>query len=320
MKIIRRIINPLFAFIGIQLVWVLVVIFWIYWFMGSHRKLRAMAEKYGPELLQSGVDWFILVEGLLLLCAILAGVYVIFLYWRKQAALYRAQRDFVAQVTHELKSPLASLQLHLETIRRRRPAPEKMETFVDTMLADTDRLDTLINNLLTASRLEPKRLKLALTPCDLSDFVAVYCRSHQFSLPKAGKMRLDIEPGLCARIEKDSMETVLRNLLENAILYSAGPPVIEVTLRGEERHAHLTFADKGRGVEKEEQKKLFRMFYRVRPPGETIRGSGLGLFIVKALVRLHHGKVWLESEGTGKGTTFHILLPLCRKESEEETS
>ena len=188
MKIFRRLINPFFAFIGIQLVWILVVVGWIYWFMGSHRRLRELAEKYRPELLTRGVDWLILVEGLVLLLAILAGVYVIFLFWNRQASLYRAQRQFIAQVTHELKSPLASLQLHLETIRRRRPSPAKMETFLDTMLADTERLDGLISNLLSANRLEQRGTRLTLKPCNFSDFVSGYFRRHQFSLPHGGSM------------------------------------------------------------------------------------------------------------------------------------
>lgn len=320
MKFFRRIFNPLMAFIGIQLVWVLVVVFWVYWFVGSHRKLRAIAHRYGPELLKGGVDWFILVEGLLLLLAILVGVYVIFLYWRRQAALNRAQRQFIAQVTHELKSPLASLQLHLETIRRRHPSPEKMQTFLDTMLADTDRLGTLIDNLLSANRLETRKPRLSLQSADLSQLVTRYFRAHQFSLPRAGTMALDIAPDLHARIEPEALETVFRNLLENALLYSGGePPVIAIRLEKEGNYAHLRFSDQGKGIAKKEQKKVFRMFYRVRS-GETIRGSGLGLFIVRAVIRLHRGKVWLESEGANRGTTVHILLPLIEKTAAKEAS
>lgn len=318
MKIFRRIVNPLFAFVAIQLAWVLVVVFWVYWFMGKHQQLRALAERYSPELLQGGIDWFILVEGLVLLVAILAGVYVIFLFWRRQAALYRAQRNFIAQVSHELKSPLASLQLHLETIRRRRPSPARMDTFIDTMLADTDRLDTLINNLLAASRLEQKNLKLSLAPGNLSELVANYFRPRQYALPKAGKMELEIEPDLYARIDAAEIETVLRNLLENALLYSGGPPFIRVTLKREGNRAHLIFMDRGKGIEKREQKKVFRMFYRVRHSGETIRGSGVGLFIVRAVIRHHGGKVWLESQGRDKGTTFHVSLPLYPHKPEEK--
>ena len=309
-RIGRFIINPFMAFIGIQLLWILVVVFWVYWFMGKHRELRSIAQKYSPELLEGGVDWFILIEGLLLLVAILAGVYVIFLYWRRQAALYRAQRDFIAQVTHELKSPLASLQLHLETIRRRRLPKEKLDVFIDTMLGDTDRLQTLINNLLTANRVEQKGLKLALHGADFSEIVTQYFRRHQFSLPRAGKMQLEVEPGLRVPLDEEAMETVFRNLLENAILYSTGAPQIRIALFREGRYAHLVFSDKGRGIEKKEQKKVFRMFYRIKRGKETIRGSGLGLFIVRAIVRLHRGKIHLESGGTDQGTAFHILLPL----------
>jgi len=320
MRPFRRFINPVFAFIGIQLIWLLMVIFWIYWFMGKHRQLRSLAERYSPELAQGGVDWFILVEGLLLLAAILAGVYVIFLYWQRQAALYRAQRDFIAQVSHELKSPLASLQLHLETIRRRRPPAEKMDTFLDTMLADTDRLDRLIDNLLTASRLERRGLKLNLRPTDLSAFINGYFRPRQYSLPQAGKMQLAVTPGLHVRIDAEALETALRNLLENALLYSAGPPEISIGLCRESGFAHLTIADRGRGIERREQKKIFQMFYRVRHPGETIRGSGMGLFIVRTIIRLHKGKIRVESAGINQGTTFHILLPLSDSGQEERTS
>ncbi len=318
MKIFGRFINPVFAFIGIQIAWVLVVIFWVYWFMGSHRKLRMLAEKYSPDLLQGNLDWLILTEGLLLLGAILAGVYVIFIYWRRQAALYRAQRNFVAQVSHELKSPLASLQLHLETMRRRRLPPEKVQSFIEIMLADTDRLGTLVDNMLTASRLEQRGTKLFLRPVDLSEFISGYFGKQRFSLPRGGTMQIEVEPDLQAAIETEALETALRNLLENAILYSPQSPEIRVGLRAEGDFAHFTLADRGRGIEKRDQKKVFGMFQRLRLPGETIRGSGLGLFIARAVVLRHRGKIWLESAGAGRGTTVHILLPLYRNAPQQQ--
>lgn len=312
MKLFGRIINPLVAFIGIQLVWILVVVFWVYWFLGSHRKLHALAEKYSPELLHGGLNWFILVEGLLLLVAILAGVYVIFLYWTRQRTLYRTQRDIIAQVTHELKSPLASLQLHLETVRRHRPPPEKMKVFLDTMLADTDRLRGQIDNILAANRLEHKGLKALLRPTDLSAFVRAYFRRHQFSLPLGGRMELDIAPGLQALTDTDLLATAFRNLLENALLYAQGTPEIQVRLHRQGRYAHLVFADRGRGIARQDLKKVFHMFYRVRRSDETIPGTGLGLFIVRLIVRRHRGKIWVESEGVGRGAAFHILIPLTQ--------
>lgn len=309
MKVFGRIINPLMAFICIQIAWLTVLIAWIWWFMGRHRQLRELAEKYSPDLALGGLDWLILVEGIVLLVAILAGVYVIFLYWRRQLALNRAQRNFIAQVTHELKSPIASIRLHLETIRRQQPSPEKLTEFVDTMLADTSRLDNLTSNLLTTNKLEHKGFRLSLKPSNLSRLVYDYFKDLQFSLPHAGRLELDIEPDIVIRLERESLETVFRNLLENALLYSEGPPVIRVSLHRVNNEVHLAFADQGRGIEAKEINKVFQMFYRASKPGKTVRGSGLGLFIVRAIVRLHKGKIWIESAGSGQGTTVHIRFP-----------
>ena len=311
MQFLRRLMHPLAAFIGIQLVWVLVVVFWVYWFMGTHRRLRELAEQYSPELLPRGVDWFILAEGIVLLVAILVGVYVIFLYWNRQRSLYRAQRNFISQVTHELKSPLASLQLHLETIRLRHPEPEQLDNFVGTMLGDTDRLHSLINNLLSATRLEQRSARFSLRGGDLSELVVTYCDKRRGFLPPEASLVLEVEPEMHVLMDAEYLETALRNLLENAVLYAEGPPRIRVMLVRAGRNAHLTVADSGRGIEPRYRRKVFRMFYRVRRSSErTIRGTGLGLFIVRTVVRLHKGKVWIESAGAGRGTTVHIQLPL----------
>jgi signal transduction histidine kinase len=317
MRFLRRLLNPLVAFIGIQLVWIAVVVFWVYWFMGTHRRLRELAEQYSPELPTRGVDWFILAEGILLLVAILVGVYVIFLYWNRQRSLYRAQHNFISQVTHELKSPLASLQLHLETIRLRHPDPAQLEGFLDTMLGDADRLHSLINNLLSASRLEQRGARFSLRVGDLSELVSGYLERRRGFLPEGARLDVEVEPGLTVRLDADSLETALRNLLENAVLYAEGPPRIRVKLAADGRFAHLTVADAGRGLEPRHRKKVFRMFYRVRRSSErTIRGTGLGLFIVRTAVRVHKGKVWIESEGLGRGTTVHIQLPLVNGATE----
>ena len=311
MHFLRRLLHPLAAFIAIQFLWVLVVVFWVYWFMGTHRRLRELAERYSPELPQRGADWFILAEGIVLLVAILVGVYVIFLYWNRQRSLYRAQRNFISQVTHELKSPLASLQLHLETIRLRHPQPEQLDQFVETMLGDTDRLHSLINNLLSATRLEQRSVRFSLRGGDFSALVATYCDKRRNVLPPHTRLELDVEPNLMVRMDAEALETVLRNLLENAVLYSDDTPHIRVTLSREGRLAHLRVADSGRGIDPRYRKKVFRMFYRVRRgSGRTIPGTGLGLFIVQTVVRLHKGKVWVESDGVGHGTTVHIQLPL----------
>ncbi len=310
MKLQRPNISPLVAFIAIQLTWIVVVFFWINWFLGSHRKLRAIAEKYSPELLQSGIDWVILIEGILLLVVILAGVYVIFIYWRRQLSLNREQKNFISQVTHELKSPVASIQLHLETIKRHHPAAHQLDNFVDTMLTDTERLNGLINKMLTANRLEQTRWRLALHPHNLSQFLTNYLDQWSNSQPDNIELTRAIDDNIFVNIEPDAFVMVLRNLLENAVLYSDTPVRIHVKLNAAQGKCNLLVRDHGRGISTSEQHKVFRLFYRLHREDSHIKGSGLGLFIVRALIKRHKGKISLSSTGSNQGTTFHIVLPL----------
>ena len=315
MKWFRLLFTPLSALIGIQLVWVLVVVLWIYWFIGRHQELRRLAEQYKPDLLTGySFDWLVLTEGLALLVAILVGVYIIFLYWQRQSSLNRRQRDFISQVTHELKSPLASIRLHLETIRLRKPSPERIERFLDTMLDDTTRLENHINNLLMAAKLEHGFGGGERLVHDLSEFLTLFLERKRLKLPEGGSLTWRIEPDIRVEFDPEGLAMALRNLFENAILYSMASPEIEVTLSREgSKRCLLTFRDQGRGMEKGDLRKVFLMFYRVRSTQENIRGTGLGLYIVKSIIDRHGGLIRVTSPGAGLGTTFHLILPVARE-------
>lgn len=311
MRLFRRIFNPLITFIGIQLLWIFLLVSWIYWFLGRHQQLKELADRYQAEWLPDSTDWLILAEIIILLVAILVGTYLIFIYWRRQASLNRAQQHFIHQVTHELKSPLAAIQLHLETIEMRKPAGEQLQKFVNLMQKDTDRLGGLIDNLLTAGKLEHKDAALNLLYSNLSREVENYLQQKQEMFSTTGKLHWEIEPNLMAEFDSEMIATVLRNLLENAVLYANGPPSVNIKLFRDGNNAHLSFADQGRGIEPRYRKKVFKMFYRVRRGERQEQGSGLGLFIVRNAIRRHGGKVWLKSAGTGFGTTFHLTIPLA---------
>jgi signal transduction histidine kinase len=309
MNILRRLFHPIMALIAIQLVWITVVIFWIYWFIGKHREFRQLAEKYRPELLGQGANWPVMVEGLVMLVLILIGVYVIFVYWNRQSNLYLQQRNIISQVTHELKSPLASIQLHLETIKLRKPTEERLEAFVGTMLADTDRLHYLINNLLMAARLEQRRKPAERRMTDLTQLVAEHVERERSTLPQGGSITFEAHQALKAQIDPEEMSMVVRNLFENAVLYSPQSPEIIVKLNKVGTSLHLTVQDHGRGLDKKEQKNVFDRFYRVQPPGENVRGTGLGLYIVESVIKGYGGTVSVTSEGPGKGCTFTVKIP-----------
>lgn len=312
MKNLRRVINPLLAFIAIQLTWVLIVIFWVNWFLGSHRKLRQLAQRYSPELVARELDWLILIEGLLLLGVILAGVYVIFIYWQRQLALNRAQKQLLSQVTHELKSPVASLQLHLETIALQHPEPEELQRFIQTMQADTQELNQLIDKLLQAGKQEQRWPPLSRQALDISHWLREELSQRHADLWQQGRLYLDAPGPLWVRMDPKAMAMVLRNLLENAQLYSPADTPVEVVLTVDDKRQHclLRVKDQGRGLSRRERKRIFRMFYRVRLHGDPVKGTGLGLFIVRAIVKQHQGRVWVSSPGPGQGTTVHVQLPL----------
>lgn len=313
MKLMRRIFHPITAMVAIQLVWVAVVVLWVTWFVGKHNELRDLVARYRPDLLSQVGGWFTLVQGLLLLAIILAGVYTLFLFWRRQSRLYQQQREFITQLTHELKSPLASIQLHLETIGLRQLPPDRLNAFVQTMLEDTQRLHSQINNLLLAARIEQRRRPAERREIDLSAFVADYLEQARHRLPPGSRLEIDLQPGLRAAVEPDELGTVLRNLLENAVLYSPGTPEIEVRLIRAGRQACLSVRDHGRGLERNALKKIFKMFYRVEQQDERIRGTGLGLYIVQSVARDAGGTVQANSDGPGTGCTITLCLPLAQR-------
>jgi len=309
MNILRRLFHPVMALIAIQLVWITLVLFWIYWFIGKHREFRELAEKYRPELLGQGYNWPVMVEGLVMLVLILIGVYVIFVYWNRQSNLYLQQRNIISQVTHELKSPLASIQLHLETIRLRKPTGERLDSFVETMLADTGRLHYLINNLLMAARLEQRRKQTERRMTDLTQLVHEHVERERAGMPQGSSISLEAEPAMTAMVDPEEMSMVFRNLFENAVLYSPQSPEIIVSVNRSGSMLQISIQDRGRGLDARELKKIFERFYRVQPPGENIRGTGLGLYIVESVIKGYGGTVSVTSPGPGKGCTFTVRIP-----------
>lgn len=309
MNLLRRMLHPIVALIAIQLIWITVVVFWIYWFIGKNREFRQLAEKYRPELLGQGANWPVMVEGLAMLVLILIGVYVIFVYWNRQSNLYLQQRNIISQVTHELKSPLASIQLHLETIRLRKPTEERLDSFVDTMLSDTERLHYLINNLLMAARLEQRRKQPERRMTDLTQLVSEHVERERVNLPQGGSISFEAPPAMKALVDPEEMSMVIRNLFENAVLYSPQSPDISVRLVKTGTWLQLSVQDKGRGLDRKELKNVFDRFYRVQPPGDNVRGTGLGLYIVESVITGYGGTVWVTSDGPGKGCTFTVKFP-----------
>ena len=314
MNKLRALFHPIMVFIGVQVAWIVLMAIWINWYLENNLSIRELAQKLRPDLFTAEVEWLILFEGCFLMLLILAGVYVIFVYWNKQNRLNQMQSNFVASVSHELKSPLASIQLYLETLKYQEVSKEESLDFVETMLSDTSRLSGLIENILQSSKADPKSMELQFQKVDLGKFLSEVAQDHkrQFEEKKC-KVDLQLEASPLLTIDRKALQMVFNNLIGNALRYSPVGSALKIHLHRKGRFWDIDFADQGIGFDKKDMKKVFKKFYRVQNKDtQNIEGAGLGLFISHEIVRNHKGKLRVSSLGRGKGSVFTVSLPISR--------
>lgn len=314
MKRWRSYFFHILIFIFAQLAWLALIALWIYWYVSNYIIFSQVGEKLSPQVIPAGRNVFALVSGLVLMVAISAGMSLLFRRLSIQYNMARLYDNFIANVTHELKTPLSSIQLYLETMARRELPRPKQEEFLALMLKDSQRLNALINAILEMPALEHKRI------------------AHQFSVHAAGPLLHNLlqeareqfqleEQALtingvlrCQCVaDKNALRIVLFNLIDNSIKYSHGPVRITVSLSSSDKSIEILFADQGIGIEEHEQKKIFHKFYRIS--SETIpnvKGTGLGLYWVKEIMKYHGGDITVSSPGSFKGSVFRLELPIYR--------
>ena len=255
--------------------------------------------------------WAVLGVGVALLVTVLAGVIVYFALSVKAIALSQRQSNFIDSVTHELKSPLASLKLYLQTLTRRSVPVERQEEFHRFMLQDVERLDGLIDHLLDAARTLNRR------PAATDDVTTIaplleQVRSMvlQRHAVKEESVQIECDPELKVRGREADIEIVFRNLLDNAVKYSLPEPRVEVTAAVERSTVIVRVADNGPGIPLTQRHAVFRRFVRLGNELErSTPGTGLGLFLVRSLVKQLRGKVTAKGRLAGQGSVFEVELP-----------
>ena len=259
---------------------------------------------------QSGVYWVVLSIGTTLFVLVLVGVVLYLTLSIKAINLSRRQSNFIDSVTHELKSPIASLKLYLQTLRRRPVSEKEQGEFYQWMLEDVERLDDLINHLLDAARLdkssEDRRQQIDLAFL-LRECAAAVCLRHRCS---PSIIDLDLHPAL-VQAQPVDVDLIFRNVLDNAIKYAGVPPRIQVRMRPVGEGRVLTrIIDNGEGIPRERRRKIFGRFVRLGAELERNKpGTGLGLYIVRTLVRTLKGTIRVTDPEEGSGTVFEIMLP-----------
>lgn len=265
----------------------------------------------------STLYWTLLTVGSLMFALILTGV-IIYLVWTiQQIDLNRRQSNFLDAVTHELKSPIASLKLFIQTLNRRPMGEQQRVEFYDSMMDEVDRLDRLITQLLDVAKLQQQSSEPEANQwVALSDVVATVSQKLivQHGIAE-NAIKLDIEPcEIWARAV--DIELLVRNLLDNAIKYAGSPPLIHVEVRvaNDGKELRLSFIDNGQGIPRHLRGAIFRRFYRVGNELERKKpGTGLGLFIVRSIVKRLGGKIRAEEAPKSKGARFVVNLPQVRR-------
>lgn len=304
--------HPVFVFILAQLAWLSLVGLWIYWYVSNYIIIKQVGKSLAPQLISKGTHIGTLVWGLILLVLLLGGMYFIFIYLAKQITITRLYDSFIANITHELKSPLASIQLYLETLRNRKVPLEKQHEFFELMTKDSHRLQNLINSILDISAIEQKKRIYNYRVSDAEEVVKelVTIAREQFKLSEAALVLSGSAPCQCV-VDRAALKIVFDNLIDNAIKYSTNSLQLTVKISCTAKKIILEFIDHGIGIPAKNQKKIFQKFYRVHGRGiPNIKGTGLGLYMVREIVKSHGGKISVYSEGENKGSTFRIELPV----------
>lgn len=246
-------------------------------------------------------------EGGFFLVVLLGAMAVVSRALHEETELRRRQENFLAAVSHELKSPLASLRLSAETLALRDPPPPQRGDLVRRLLDDLGRLERMIKNTLDTSRLAGASPKTVPQPVPLADEVAAVVdemslQAQEFQVSLA----TDVDPGLVVQADQEGVRTVLRNLVDNALRSAPGG---NVTIRGV-RHdttIALTVEDDGIGFAPAERDRLFERFYRIEGEGRgRASGTGLGLYLVRRCMELDGGTASAESAGPGRGARFSV--------------
>jgi signal transduction histidine kinase len=229
------------------------------------------------------------------------------------------QAGFVSVVSHELRTPLTCIKTSVDMLEsaQNRDLPEVREELLQTISHHTGRLETLVDDLMDATRLEAGQLTLSLQPTDLRLLVEKTARAFA-PLADGKKQSIDLdlrEPLEPVLLDRHRIEQVITNLISNAHKFAAKGGHIAVTLAKDDGRLRLTVKDDGPGIPTDQQDRIFDKFYVVTDSrGAT--GVGLGLYIARQLVELHGGHIWVESE-PGKGCAFHVVLPTEREDPSE---
>lgn len=255
----------------------------------------------------------LMIFGIVFFAVIITGLVLNTIFLVREVRRNEEQNAFINAVTHELKTPIASIKLYLETLKTREVAPEKQREFYDIMLADTNRLFNTVEQVLQAGRTGDGRHLLNISEVDVFKLLreCVSIIKTRYNLPEDFFEFTRTKNAVTVSGDEAELQAVFTNLLDNAVKYSEKNAKVFIEARDTgEKTMEIRIRDNGVGIAPAQVKRIFKRFYRI--PGlstQKSKGTGLGLFIVQSIVKKHRGKITVESAGEGAGSTFIVQLP-----------
>lgn len=247
-------------------------------------------------------------EGAIFVLILISGAVYFHSLLRKEHAMHKQQRNFLLSVTHELKSPLASIKLYLQTILKRDLEKEKRDQFIRSSIDDIGRLDDLVENMLLASKIENRSYTFPKEQFDFSDLVHSLLERLTINVQGKRTLNIEVEDGIEIVGDRFSLGSMINNLLENAVKYSEDHTSIYIHLKKDNGRIKLRICDEGCGIPDAEHQKIFTKFYRSgNEMTRKTKGTGLGLFIVDQVVNNHDASIYI-TNNLPKGTCFEIIF------------
>lgn len=247
-------------------------------------------------------------EGFVMMGLLFWGIIWIYRNLQNKLKLERQQSNFMLSITHELKTPLASIKLYLETLQKRALDKEQAATIVTNSLTDVSRLRDLVDNILLAAQLDTSKYELQRFETNISELVEMV--THKYITPRniQHRVNIEVEKDVFLTTDEAAIEMILTNLLSNAVKYSPADGKIDIQLRTDNSHVFLCVSDEGQGISAQDKELIFSKFYRSGDEQtRKSKGTGLGLFIVKNLLNLLGAEIKVKDKQT-KGTTFELTF------------
>ncbi|WP_232223829.1 sensor histidine kinase [Desulforegula conservatrix] len=287
----------------------------LYWFLKVTTDLENLILKFNIEAGQFLISrtWLVVVVLSVLVALTSAGIFIIFLYLLKTIQLYRLQHNFINNFTHELKTPVTSLKLYLETFLKYDLSKEDQHKYIRYMIQDVGRLSDNISRILNLARIESKHYAGEFAPKNVYEFIRNLVDENRHVFVDADVKVLPPKHGsIVCQVNDVLFEMLIMNIITNGIKYNnSDKPAIRVSFKRISQRVEIYFQDNGIGIRKNQLNKIFKKFYQIGiSDNMTAKGSGLGLYIVNNIARIHSGKIIAHSRGAWKGSIFTLVLPV----------